>query len=92
VAVATAGTEAPPAARLVDAEGADSGYAVSGDYTVFFAGVLFARESLFGDMPEAGADRSDAEVVAAAYEQLGPAVLQRLRGSFAFVLWDRRRK
>lgn len=92
VAVAMAGTEAPPAARLVDAEGADSGQAASGDYTVFFAGVLVGREGLSADVPEAGAERSDAEVVAAACEQLGLAVLQRLRGSFAFVLWDRRRQ
>jgi asparagine synthase (glutamine-hydrolysing) len=36
--------------------------------------------------------RSDAELIAAAYHREGSAALPRLRGSFALVLWDRRRR
>jgi asparagine synthase (glutamine-hydrolysing) len=36
--------------------------------------------------------RSDAEVVVHGYEQWGDAVVERLRGMFAFALWDERRQ
>ena len=35
---------------------------------------------------------TDTEVVLALYEREGPALLERLRGMFAFAIWDRRRR
>ena len=91
VAVAIGGADGVPAVRLVDDERPDGALAENGDCFVFFAGVLFGRADLWAG-PAPPAERSDAEVVAATYERVGPAVLQRLRGSFALVLWDRGRR
>ncbi len=38
------------------------------------------------------ASRSDAETVLHAYEEWGPACLERLNGMFAFAIWDERRR
>ena len=92
VAVASADADGAPSARLVDEEQTIGAYARRGECTVFFAGVLFDPEFVSADIPGARAEGSDAEIVAAAYERLGPEVLERLRGSFALVLWDRRRR
>jgi asparagine synthase (glutamine-hydrolysing) len=52
------------------------------------AGVLLARDGIVSD----GREGSDAELIAAAYNRQGRALLPRLRGSFALVLTDRRRR
>jgi asparagine synthetase B (glutamine-hydrolysing) len=92
VAVTLAGAGGAPSARLVDKEQAVGAYARSGECEVFFAGALLDPEGLSEDTPGAQIESSDAEIVAAAYERLGPDLLQRLRGSFALLLWDRRRR
>lgn len=91
VAVTRSGADGT-AARLVNEHLADGHHACSGECVVFFAGVLLDREGLSATAPNAEAECSDGELVAAAYERLGPAVLERLRGSFALVLWDQRRR
>lgn len=59
-----------------------------GDCDVALAGVLLARDGIVSD----GREGSDAEIIAAAYNRHGAAVLPRLRGSFALVLTDRTRR
>jgi asparagine synthetase B (glutamine-hydrolysing) len=64
----------------------DAGIARNDACEAVFAGVLAEREGLLSDR-----ERSDAEVLAAAYREQGAAVLKDLRGSFALVLVDHRR-
>jgi asparagine synthetase B (glutamine-hydrolysing) len=59
-----------------------------GDCDAVVAGFLLSREGVALD----GRELSDAELIAVAYSRDGPAVLPRLRGSFALVLTDRLRR
>ena len=65
----------------------------AGRWTIVFNGEVYNFERLRDELSrEHGATfatNGDAEVVAAAYHHWGPAALDRLRGMFAFVLWDR---
>jgi asparagine synthase (glutamine-hydrolysing) len=58
-----------------------------GDCDAVLWGCLFASDGISAG----GRDGPDANVAAAAYDEHGPGVLPRLRGSFALVLMDRRR-
>ncbi len=56
---------------------------------VIFEGALYNRRELqneLGDLPAPASN--DAEVILAAYERWGADVLNRLRGSFALIIWD----
>src|SRR5206468_244047 len=63
-----------------------------GRWTIAFNGEVYNYRALRARLSrECGAvfaTNGDAEVVAAAYHHWGPAALDRLRGMFAFVLWD----
>jgi asparagine synthase (glutamine-hydrolysing) len=56
-------------------------------------GELYATAGLVQELAHRGhtlRSRSDSEIVVHAWEEWGPAMLPRLRGEFAFVLWDAR--
>jgi asparagine synthase (glutamine-hydrolysing) len=62
---------------------------------VVFNGEIYNFQELVPELEAAGhrfKTRSDTEVIVHAWEQWGEACVQRFRGMFAFVLWDRRRQ
>lgn len=65
-----------------------------GRYLLTFNGEIYnyveLREELIRDHDARFDTAGDAEVIAAAYHYWGEAALHRLRGMFAFVIWDRR--
>jgi asparagine synthase (glutamine-hydrolysing) len=64
----------------------------AGRYLIVFDGAIYNAAELRAEMiNERGtsfATESDAEVVVAAYHAWGPSAVNRLRGMFAFVIWD----
>jgi len=64
-----------------------------GRYLLTFNGEIYnyleLREELIRECGAIFATQGDAEVVAAGYHHWGERVLTRLRGMFAFVIWDR---
>jgi asparagine synthase (glutamine-hydrolysing) len=69
---------------------------VSERYTILFDGAIYnhleLREELISKHGAAMRTHGDGEVVVALYHYLGPAAVTRLRGMFAFVIWDWRRR
>ncbi|HEX5597951.1 MAG TPA: asparagine synthase (glutamine-hydrolyzing), partial [Micromonosporaceae bacterium] len=67
-----------------------------GRYLLIYNGAIYnyieLREELARDFGAQFATRGDAEVVAAGYHYWGEQVLTRLRGMFAFLIWDRRER
>src|SRR5439155_7541614 len=61
---------------------------------VIFSGILYDGEDFQRNVPHdvIGAALSDAEIILAAYEHRGEEVFNRLRGTFALVMWDSRRE
>lgn len=62
-------------------------------YTILFNGEIYNYLELRAELRQAPYDADfvtdgDTEVVVAAYHHLGPAAVERLRGMFAFVIWD----
>jgi asparagine synthase (glutamine-hydrolysing) len=62
-------------------------------YTILFNGEIYNYIELRTELQRAPyhaefVTEGDTEVVLAAYHHLGPAAVQRLRGMFAFVIWD----
>ena len=58
-------------------------------------GEFYGYESIQRELELAGhrlRTRSDSEIALHLYEDIGPQCLHRLRGEFAFVLWDERRR
>jgi asparagine synthase (glutamine-hydrolysing) len=67
----------------------------TGDVWIVFNGEIFNHADLRPALDRAGhryATRSDTETIVHAYEQYGPAAVERLRGMFAFAIWDAKRK
>jgi asparagine synthase (glutamine-hydrolysing) len=68
----------------------------NGRYLLTYNGEIYnyveLRDELVREHGARFATAGDAEVVVAAYHVWGPAALQRLRGMFAFVIWDRWRR
>ncbi len=61
---------------------------------IVFNGEIYNFESLRADLIKRGyvfSTRSDTEVLLHAYHEWGPDCLSRLRGMFAFAIWDARR-
>ncbi|MDE2565278.1 MAG: asparagine synthase (glutamine-hydrolyzing), partial [Burkholderiales bacterium] len=66
-----------------------------GSVVVVFNGEIYNYQALIPELQAAGhvfRTKSDTEVIVHAWEQWGEACVQRLRGMFAFVLWDRHRQ
>ena len=66
-----------------------------GDYVIVFNGEIYNYQDLRTELAQMGwefATHSDTEVLLVSYLQWGKTMLQRLRGMFAFALWDARNK
>lgn len=66
-----------------------------GTITVVYNGEIYNHESLRTEMEQQGhryTTRSDTESIVHAYEHYGVECVRHLRGMFAFVLWDARRR
>ena len=66
-----------------------------GSVVVVFNGEIYNYQELIPELQAAGHrfhTRSDTEVIVHAWEQWGADCVQRFRGMFAFVLWDRNRQ
>ena len=62
---------------------------------VVYNGEIFNHANVRPDLERAGHryhTRCDTETVIHAYEEWGPASIQRFRGMFAYVLWDRKKR
>ena len=62
-----------------------------GSKVLVFHGEIYNYQSIREDLLKAGhvfQTAADSEVVLHGYEEYGPALLDRLRGMFAFVIWD----
>src|SRR3954469_14605096 len=65
-----------------------------GTIVVVFNGELYNYESLYAELSARGhrfSTRTDTEVLVHMYEDEGEKMVQRLRGMFAFAIWDRTR-
>lgn len=66
-----------------------------GTVTVVFNGEIYNFGELRRELEARGhtlATRSDTEVIVHLYEEMGAACVERLRGMFAFAIWDSRRR
>jgi asparagine synthase (glutamine-hydrolysing) len=67
----------------------------TGDLFLIYNGEIFNHADLRPELERAGHryhSRSDTEMILHAWEQYGPACLERFRGMFAFALWDAGRR
>jgi asparagine synthase (glutamine-hydrolysing) len=67
----------------------------TGDLFLTYNGEIFNHAELRPELERAGHryhSRSDTEMVLHAYEEYGPACLERFRGMFSFALWDAPRR
>ncbi|MFY0537271.1 hypothetical protein [Nannocystis pusilla] len=65
----------------------------SGDLVIVYNGEIYNFAALRAELQAAGVPlrtRGDTEVLLELWRREGPAALQRLRGMFAFAVWDRR--
>jgi asparagine synthase (glutamine-hydrolysing) len=66
-----------------------------GRYTITFNGEIYNYVELRAELSRQGAvfaTEGDTEVIVAAYHHWGPESVRRLRGMFAFVIWDRQER
>jgi asparagine synthase (glutamine-hydrolysing) len=62
-----------------------------GRYTIVFNGEIYNYREIVAELERCGErlhSTSDTEVIVAGYRKWGPALLPRLRGMFAFAIWD----
>jgi asparagine synthase (glutamine-hydrolysing) len=78
-----------------DASGAQPMTSADGTLHISFNGEIYNHRELRAEMEQDGArfrTASDTEVLLQLYARLGPAMVTRLQGMFAFALWDDRRQ
>ncbi len=66
-----------------------------GSKALLFNGEIYNYQSLREDLLKKGhtfTTKSDSETILHGYEEYGKEILQKLRGMFAFVIWDRNKK
>lgn len=70
-------------------------YNEDGSLVIVFNGEIYNYQSIREELVKAGhtfATHSDTEVLIHGYEEYGAKILNRLRGMFSFVIWDRVKK
>lgn len=70
-------------------------FSEDGHVAIVFNGEIYNYRELVPELQALGLrfrTRSDTEVIVNAWQAWGPACVQRLRGMFAFALWDRRQQ
>ena len=82
---------------IVDVEsGAQPMYNETGSHVIVYNGEVFNHAGIRPELEAAGhrfaTDHSDTEVLLHGFEQWGPEVVLRLRGMFAFTIWDREQR
>ncbi|TVQ86610.1 MAG: asparagine synthase (glutamine-hydrolyzing) [Chromatiaceae bacterium] len=73
-------------------QGAQPMASADGRYRIVFNGEIYNHRALRAELDAQGVEfrsQSDTEVLLALYAQCGPGMLERLRGMFAFAIWDR---
>ncbi len=68
---------------------------LDGRYTIAFNGEVYNYRDIRRELEAAGyrmRSGSDTEVILQAYDRWGPAAVERLRGMFAFAIWDARER
>ncbi len=81
---------------IIDLQGGDQPiYSADRRYVITFNGEIYNYRELRAELLDAGysfCTESDTEVILHGYEAWGRKVLDRLRGMFAFVIWDSRER
>ena len=70
-------------------------YNETGDIVIVFNGEIYNHGELREELIKEGhvfSNNADTEVIIHGYEQYGEGKLQKLRGMFAFVIWDSKKK
>ena len=76
-------------------DGSQPMYNEDGNLVITFNGEIYNFQELTRELKQKGhtfKTRSDTEALIHAYEEYGPDMLCRLRGMFAFAIWDRSKK
>ena len=70
-------------------------YNEDGNLIIIFNGEIYNYKELKDDLVKCGHEfstKSDTEVILHGYEEYGEGILDKLRGMFAFVIWDKNNK
>ena len=76
-------------------DGAQPMYNEDGSIVIVFNGEIYNFASLRSELVEKGHTfkcQADTEVIIHGYEEYGETIVEKLRGMFAFVIWDRKKK